>query len=253
MTRQENHKPIMTTLQITMTAVNAALYAAVGLVTYFGVFAPSPLGIVRFWPAVVVPGVIAALFGPWVGGFGAAIGILASDMVIHGNFLLSVTVGVPSNFIGFFLVGYIARKQLNLKRMIPALLLGALTLLVGVYAIIALPEARSLYQIQLSVAETLLLFLGTVGGSYLLIVIVAVLKPKWRSYSVGSIVGLGAGSIIIGLGLVAYFGTPLYYSLGWFVWTFATEIPFLLLLGPPVLQACYRAFPSLKPPNERGK
>lgn len=253
MTRQENHKPFMTTIQVTMIAINAALYAAVGLVTYFGIFAPSPLGIVRFWPAVVIPGVIAMLFGPWVGGFGAAIGILASDMVIHGNFLLSVTVGVPSNFIGFFLVGYVARKQLNLRKMIPALLLGALTLLVGVYAIVALPETRSLYQIQLSVAETLLLFLGTVGGSYLLIIIVAVLQPKWRSYSIGSIVGLGAGSIIIGLGLVAYFGTPLYYSLGWFVWTFATEIPFLLLLGPPVLQACYRAFPNLRPPQERSK
>jgi hypothetical protein len=86
-----------------------------------------------------------------------------------------------------------------------------------------------------------------------LIVIVTVFKPKWRSYSVGSVVGLGAGSTIIGLGLAAYLGTPLYYSLGWFVWTFATEIPFLLLLGPPVLQACYRAFPSLKPPQERSK
>jgi hypothetical protein len=101
--------------------------------------------------------------------------------------------------------------------------------------------------------ETLLLFLGTVGGSYLLIVVATVLKPKWSSYSVGSIVGLSAGSTIIGLGVTAYFGFPLFYSLGYFVWTFATEIPFLLLLGPPVLQACYRAFPSLKPPQERSK
>ncbi len=250
---QQKNNRIMTTLQVTMTAINAALYAAVGIATYFGIFAPSPLGVVRFWPAVVVPGVIATLFGPWVGGFGAAIGILASDMVITGNFLLSVTVGVPANFIGFFLVGYIARKQLNLRKMLPALVLGALTLVVGAYAIIALPEARSIYQIQLSIAETLLLFLGTVGGSYLLIVVVTALKPKWRSYSVGSVVGLGAGSTIIGLGVTAYFGFPLFYSLGYFVWTFATEIPFLLLLGPPVLQACYRAFPSLKPPSERSK
>jgi hypothetical protein len=31
-----------------------------------------------------------------------------------------------------------------------------------------------------------------------------------------------------------------------FIWTFATEIPFILLLGPPVIKACYKAFPSFK-------
>jgi nitrate reductase NapE component len=30
------------------------------------------------------------------------------------------------------------------------------------------------------------------------------------------------------------------------VWTFSTEIPFLIIFGPPILQACHRAFPSLK-------
>lgn len=234
-------------LQIAMTAINAALYASVGLVTYFGIFAPQPLGIVRFWPAVIIPGVFATLFGPWVGGIGALFGIFVSDMFIHGNALLSVTVGIPSNFIGFYLVGYIARKQLNLRKLLPVFAAGALSLIMGVYAILAFPETRSLYEIQLSVAETLLLFLGVVGGSYLLIIIVAALWPEWRSYGVGSIVGLGVGSAIIGLGLTAYFNAPLHFSLGWFIWTFTTEIPFLLLLGPPVLKACYRAFPSLSP------
>lgn len=234
-------------LQIAMTAINAALYASIGLVTYFGIFAPQPLGIVRFWPAVIIPGVFATLFGPWVGGIGALFGIFVSDMFIHGNALLSVTVGIPSNFIGFYLVGYIARKQLNLRKLLPVFAAGALSLIMGVYAILAFPETRSLYEIQLSVAETLLLFLGVVGGSYLLIIIVAALWPEWRSYGVGSIVGLGVGSAIIGLGLTAYFNAPLHFSLGWFIWTFTTEIPFLLLLGPPVLKACYRAFPSLSP------
>jgi hypothetical protein len=31
-----------------------------------------------------------------------------------------------------------------------------------------------------------------------------------------------------------------------FVWTFATELPFILLAGPPVIKACYRAYPSLR-------
>jgi len=234
-------------LQIAMTAINAALYASIGLVTYFGIFAPQPLGIVRFWPAVIIPGVFATLFGPWVGGIGALFGIFVSDMFIHGNALLSITIGIPSNFIGFYLVGYIARKQLSLRKLFPVFAAGALSLIMGVYAILAFPETRSLYQIQLSVAETLLLFLGVVGGSYLLIIIVSALWSEWRSYGVGSVVGLGVGSTIIGLGLTAYFNTPLHYSLGWFIWTFTTEIPFLLLLGPPVLKACYRAFPSLSP------
>jgi len=243
-------KRLLTPLQISLIAVNAALYAGIGLVTYFGVFAPEPLGVVRFWPAVVVPGVFAMLFGPWVGGVGALIGIFASDMVIHGNALLSVTVGVPSNFLGFFLVGYIARKRLDWKKLVPVVAVGALTLLVGVYSIIAIPETRTLYQIQLSEVETLILFLAVVGGSYLLILIAAALWAEWRSYAVGSVIGLGVGSLIIGLGLVAYFGTPLSFSLGWFLWTFTTEIPFLLLLGPPILKACYRAFPSLKTQEE---
>jgi hypothetical protein len=230
-----------------MIAINAALYAAIGLITYFGVFAPPPLGLVRFWPAVVVPGVFATLFGPWVGGIGAAIGIFASDVLITGNSFLSVTVGVPANFIGFFLVGYIARKQLNLRNLIPVFAIGALTLIVGVYSIATIPEARTLYQIQLSVTESIILFLGAVGGSYLLIIIVAALWHEWKSYGVGSVIGLGVGSTIIGLGLTAYLESPIYFSLGWFIWTFSTEIPFLLLLGPPILKACYRAFPNLEP------
>lgn len=235
----------LTPLQLTLTAINAALYPAIGIITYFGVFAPAPLGIVRFWPAVVVPGVFAALFGPWVGGIGAAIGIFVSDVFITGNAFLSVTVGVPANFIGFFLVGYISQKQLNLKKLIPAIAIGALILIVGAYSLAAIPNTLSLYKIQLSVAQSVILFLGTVGGSFILIMVIAAFWHEWRSYSVGSVLGLGAGSTIIGLGLAAYTGSPIYYSLGWFVWTFTTEIPFLLLLGPPIIKACYRAFPSL--------
>jgi len=241
----------LTPLQLTLSIVNAALYATVGFVTYFGIFAPPPLGIVRFWPAVVVPGVFAAFFGPWVGGIGAAIGIFASDMVITGNAFLSLTVGVPSNFIGFYLLGYIARKQLNLKKLIPAFAIGALILITGVYAIITFPESHTLFVTNLSVSESIILFLGAVFGSYILIIIAATLWPEWRSYGVGSVIGLGIGSTIIGLGVTAYTGSPIYFILLWFIWTFTTEIPFLLLLGPPILKACYRAFPNLKPPERR--
>lgn len=251
-------RALFTPMNIAMTAINAALYAAVGIMTYFGIFAPPPIGVVRFWPVVIIPGIFAALFGPWVGGIGAAIGIFASDMVAHGNPLLSITVGVTSNFIGFFVLGYIAQKKMNLKRLTPVFIIGLLTIIAGIYSITSfLPETFAFT--GLSTTDSAILFLVAVGGSYLLIIVVTFLWPEWKSYGVASVLGLGIGSAIIGLGLWAYsqffewFGpsnAPFYFSLLWFIWTFTTEIPFLLILGPPILKACYRAFPSLAPQHE---
>ena len=83
------------------------------------------------------------------------------------------------------------------------------------------------------------------------------LSPKWRSVNIASIIGLGTGSIWIGLGVWAYskfFILPtgetnlsFYAALGWFIWTYFTEIPFLLLLVPPILNASYAAFKNLEP------
>ncbi len=244
-------------LQIAMTAVNAALYAAIGLATSLGIFAPPPIGTVRFWPVVIIPGIFATLFGPLVGGIGAAIGIFVSDMFVHGNALLSLSVGVTSNFIGFYLVGYIANKKLNLRNLAPVLAIGALTIIIGVYSIMFLPENFGFT--GLSQTDSAVLFLGTVGGSYALILVAVALWREWKSYEVASVIGLAVGSAIIGIGLWAFtqfftiFGlskVPFYFSLLWFVWTFTTEIPFLMILGPPILKAVYRAFPSLKPQHE---
>ena len=256
MNNPERRGTLFTPLQVSMTAINAALYAAIGIMTSFGILAPPPIGVVRFWPVVIIPGVFATLFGPWVGGIGAAIGIFASDMVSHGNPLLSVTVGVTSNFLGFFLLGYIAKKEVSLKKLTPVLIIGALILVIGVYSITSLPEIPVFAFTGLPTTDAIILFLGAVGGSYILIIAVAFLWPEWRSYGVASVIGLGAGSAIIGVGLWAYShlfmwhgpaNVPFYFSILWFVWTFTTEIPFLLLLGPPILKACYRAFPSLAP------
>jgi hypothetical protein len=255
MNLKETKTRFLTPTQIAMTAINAALYATIGIMTFFGVFAPPPIGVVRFWPVVVIPGVFATLFGPWVGGIGAAIGIFASDMVVHGNALLSVTVGVPSNFLGFYLVGYLARKEISLRKLALVLAIGVLIIVGGIYSIVTyLPETFGFT--GLSTTDSILLFLVAVGGSYALIIIVVSLWPEWKGYGVASVIGLGVGSAIIGLGLWAWtqffflgelFDAPFYFSLLWFIWTFTTEIPFLLVLGPPILKACYRAFPSLTP------
>ncbi len=115
-----------------LTAANAALYAVIGYFTYFGIFVYG----VRFWPAVVIPTIFAVLFGPWVGGVGAAIGIFISDMLVHGNPLLSISVGVTANFLGFYLVGFIT-KNFSWRRFligcITGLFIGSLIIGIGIW------------------------------------------------------------------------------------------------------------------------
>ena len=103
------------TSEVAMIGVCAALYAVIGRLTDLGIVAPS-VGVVAFWPAVIIPAVFAVLFGPWTGGFGAAIGIFIRDMMFHGNALLSLSAGVTSNFAMFALLGYISRKEASWKK-----------------------------------------------------------------------------------------------------------------------------------------
>ena len=102
---------------IVLSGICGALYAVVGYLIYvlLPIMAPG-IGVVRFWPSVVIPAVFAVLFGPMVGGLGGAIGIFISDTLIHGDPLLSLTVGVTSNFIGFYFIGLISRKSINWKK-----------------------------------------------------------------------------------------------------------------------------------------
>jgi len=234
-----------------MTAVCAALYAIVGYFTNLGVVSPV-VGVVRFWPSVIVPAVFAVLFGPWVGGIGAAIGIFFADMVFpgHGIALLSLTVGVPSNFLGFFLVGYIGRKNIEWKHI--GIGLAFAGIIVGMISYLLIEALLSM--------DVALLFLGVFFGCYTVIVVMGYLFPDWKSYGFASVVGLAVGSAWIGFGLWMYSqflplplalgwerNAPFYASFLWLVWTFATEIPFLVTLGPPILKACYKAYPFLMP------
>jgi len=118
---------------IVLTAVNASLYTVVGSSTYLGIVVFG----VRFWPAVVVPAIFAVLFGPLVWGVGAAIGIFICDMLSHGMPLLSLSVGVTSNFTAFYLLGHMTREY-SLKRYVVAatlsLLVGSLIIGIGVCA-----------------------------------------------------------------------------------------------------------------------
>ncbi len=248
-----------------MAGIGAALYAAVGYLSFavFPVFAPV-VGIVRFWPVVFIPAVVAILFGPLAGGTSAAIGIFISDVLIHGDPFLSLTVGVPSNFVGFYLVGLISRRNLSWKKTSIALGAGCVILVVAGYLLID-PNfvvdyfARLGATITVSdVRQGINLVVGAFAFSYVLVVGIGLLKPRWRSYGIASLIGLIVGSAIIGVGVWAYsqvfvlppsfnkaFQLPYYAGLILFVWTFSTEIPFMVILGPPIVEACYRAFPSL--------
>ncbi len=236
----------MKTLDIVATGVSAALYAGFGYMTHLGVFAPV-IGVVRFWPSVIIPAVFAILFGPLVGGLGAAIGIFISDMLIHGNALLSLTVGVPSNFVGFYLVGYVGRKRISNQVLLASTVLG---FLVGTSSL------WLSFQGYLD-PTTATLFSGICIFSTLLTVVISVIWPNKRSYGVACVLGLMVGSAIIGLGVWGFSqifmlpsgdaNLPFYASILWFVWTYATEIPFLVVLVPPILKACYAAFPRFRP------
>lgn len=247
----------MRALDIAVIALCAALYAVFGRLTAGVTF----LG-VGFLPAVVIPAIFAVLFGPWVGGFGGAIGIFIRDMLVHGIPLLSLSAGVPPNFILFFLIGYLAHRNLDPKKTLIALAVAAVALVV--------PTVVFLHQIAsftgLSNLEIILVFSFTVVLSLAAIAVVSLRFREWGSFAVGAVVAQAAGAALLSATVWAvsplflgYFGHPfpIYWVLPLFVWTFATEIPFILLVGPPIINACYRAFPILAQrqlkTQERGK
>jgi uncharacterized membrane protein len=241
---------------IAMMGVCAALYAVIGRLTDLGI----TVGGVAFWPAAVIPAVFAVLFGPLTGAVGAAIGIFIRDMLFHGDALLSLSAGVTANFAGFYLLGYLSRSTLDWKKTSSSAVMGSIIIAAGLLLpTILLPEESVAYFYgNLSSIEIILLFALTVIASLAIMMIIAKLWPEWKNYGVGSVTGLGVGSAIIAIVVWAYsqiFFSPQGYFKSpippsfipiIFVWTFATEIPFILLLGPPIIKACYKAYPSLK-------
>ena len=231
-------------LEASLIAVNAALYAAFGYLTYLGIFAPI-FGTVRFWPAVIIPAVFSILFSPRIGGAGAAIGIFISDILIHGNPLLSLTVGVPSNFTAFYLIGWLARRWRGK---------ASATISIGVQLIPVLGCA-AIYLWNLIDEFTAMIFLAVSLIVLTFTVILYVAQRRYLGSVAASSIGLMAGSAIIGVGLWAYSqlfilpiggirNAPLVAALVWFLWTYLTEIPFLHFLLPPILEAAFRAMPS---------
>jgi len=259
-------------LEIAESAVCGALYAVTGYIIYLFLPIVTPgIGIVRFWPNVVVPAVFAVLFGPLVGGLGAAIGIFISDILIHGDPLLSLSAGVTANFLGFYLLGYISRKNIDWTKLIAVSGIGCLIISFGSLATVSYITVPQIVNNGLtdplnSTINGLNLFTAIMVAAFIIAIAVGYLWPEWRNYELGSVIGLIVGSTIIGLVVWAYSqifvlpaavgggsNLPFYAALVWLIWTFSTEIPFLILLGPPILKACQRAFPSLAPQKTESK
>jgi len=244
----------MRAFDVAIIGVCAAVYAVVGRLTDFGL----TLGYVAFWPAAVIPAVFAVLFGPWTGGIGAAIGIFIRDMLFHGDPLLSLSAGVTANFAAFFLIGYVSRTNLDWKKLSMSVVIGSIIIVAGLLMPTLLLPTESAGYTGLSTFETTALFIVTVVVSLIVIAVVSRFVREWRNFAVGSVIGAGVGSAIIAIVVWAY-SQVLFSATGYikapiqsafipiiFVWTFATEIPFILLLGPPIIKACYNAYPSLR-------
>ncbi len=236
----------MKTINVAALALNIALYVAVGYI-FFSLI-PIRFEQVRFWPPVIVPAVFAVVFGPLVGGIGAAVGIFISDALFGNNLFLSLLAGVTSNFVAFFLIGYIAKKKI--RWILPVVAYGAATALfvwMG-YAYLGLDF------------WTKTAFIGVAIASYIifLIPVVVLRNSKWRSFEVGSIIGMLLGATIIGITVPVFtqFFTPAAtpftapVAIATFFFTFFTEIPFVIILGPPIILAVYRAFPNLSHKEE---
>jgi len=133
-------RPAKTTsrsLKVSLISVSAALYAAAIAVTSP---IPTPWGVGHFRPGVLVPAFFAVVCGPIVGGAGAAIGCFIGDFALSmfglTNPLLSLVAGVPGNFVGFYLLGWLASKYRSWASFVAssfvALIVGNLIAALGV-------------------------------------------------------------------------------------------------------------------------
>jgi hypothetical protein len=104
--------------------------------------------------------------------------------MLSGNALLSLLAGVTSNFVGFWLLGYIAKKKIRWLNSLKTCGVGT-----ALFALLML----------IAYFYTDLIYVGIVAASYAMFLALVLLSKKWRSYEIGSVIGLLVGSAIIGV------------------------------------------------------
>ena len=107
-------------------------------------------------------------------------------MLIHGNALLSLTVGVPANFVCFYFIGVLSKRRVRKT--------SFLILLSVVFLIVLLVTIFS-YYIGTLHPEAFAVFLVTCVLAYVLTVVVSIRSEKWpkRSSDTGRCVPSGRG------------------------------------------------------------
>jgi len=157
-------------LTLSLISVSAALYTVAITVTSF---IPTPWGVGQFRPGVVIPAFFTIVFGPLVGGVGAAIGTFIGDFALYffglTNPLLSLMAGVPANFVGFYLFGWLTSKRYTWSSFIlnifAALVVGNLIAALGILAYFwFIDTSWALLPVNLKMAITIglaLFWLGT--------------------------------------------------------------------------------------------
>ena len=136
---EKNQIQLSAAKRLTLISVNAALYAVAIAITSP---IPTPWGVGHFRPGVVIPAFFTVVFGPIIGGVGAAIGCFIGDFALSffglTTPLLSLIAGVPGNFAGFYVLGWLISKRRSLASFIVssfiALIVGNLVAALGVLA-----------------------------------------------------------------------------------------------------------------------
>jgi uncharacterized membrane protein len=192
-------------LSLALISIGAALYAVAKAVTSF---IPTPWGIGQFAPGVVVPAFFSVVFGPFIGGIGAAIGCFLGDFALSffglTTPILSLVAGVPGNLVGFYVLGWLVARHRSLSSFVlssfVALVVGNLVAALGVlaYFVFIVPEWTSWpINLQVSVVAGLTLFwLSTmvVFVVPLVPVLVKYIEPTLSKIGVKGVLDLEPGS-----------------------------------------------------------
>ncbi|MEM2130039.1 MAG: ECF transporter S component [Candidatus Bathyarchaeia archaeon] len=211
-------------LMLTLISINAALYAVAIAVTSP---IPTPWGIGHFRPGVVIPAFFTVVFGPLIGGLGAAIGCFLGDFALSffglTTPMLSLVAGVPGNFIGFYVLGWLISKNRSYSSFIisnfVALLIGNFVAALGVlaYFVFIVPD-WILWPISLQIAVVAGLTLFWVSTMVVFVtplvpVMVTYIEPTLSKIGVKGISNLSPSSrtsIVKSAGLVAIFLIAIY-------------------------------------------
>ena len=196
--KDDSEGPRSLALTLSLISVSAALYAVAVAVTSP---VPTPWGVGHFRPGVVIPAFFSVVFGPIVGGVGAAIGCFIGDFALSffglTTPLLSLIAGVPGNLAAFYLLGWLVSKRRSMASFIlsnfAALIVGNLIAALGVlvYFSFIVPE-WALWPLDLKIA--------VVGGLALfwvttMVVFVVPLVPVLITYVEPTLVRIGVRGV----------------------------------------------------------